>query len=161
DILIVDDDLSIAKAFEHFLRYEGHECRIASGVDDALRSITEQPPQLIMMDVRMPGVDGLHGLEQIHALYPRLAVVIMTAYGASAVRAAARHARDERRARPRGVGMRIERAGGDRELPPRIVRGAEGHHAAPPAVPRAPRRHPAASTVFHPPLQCGVESDDL
>jgi len=83
DILIVDDDLSIATAFEHFLGYEGHACRMASSVDDALRLIGERRPHLVMMDVRMPGVDGLQGIEQIRAQFPGMFVVIMTAYGTS------------------------------------------------------------------------------
>jgi DNA-binding NtrC family response regulator len=83
DILIVDDDRSIATAFERFLGYEGHACRIASNVADALRLVGERRPSLIMMDVRMPGVDGLQGLEQVRAQFPDVSVVIMTAYGTS------------------------------------------------------------------------------
>jgi DNA-binding NtrC family response regulator len=83
DILIVDDDRSVATAFQHFLSFEGHDCRLASNAGDALQLIDERKPNLVMMDVRMPGVDGLQALEQIRAGFPDVYVVIMTAYGSS------------------------------------------------------------------------------
>lgn len=83
DILVVDDDQSIATAFEHFLSFEGHDCRLASNVQDALEMIGERRPTLIMMDIRMPGVDGLQGLKEIRSRFPGLYVVMMTGYGTS------------------------------------------------------------------------------
>ena len=83
DILVVDDDQSVAKAFEYFLAFDGHTCRIASNAEDAIRRIEEQRPHLVMMDVRMPGIDGLQALAHIRARFPGIYVVIMTAYGTS------------------------------------------------------------------------------
>jgi DNA-binding NtrC family response regulator len=83
DILVVDDDQSIATAFEHFLRFEGHECRLASNAEDAVRLIGERQPTLIMMDIRMPGVDGLQALRDIRRQFPGVYVVMMTGYGTS------------------------------------------------------------------------------
>src|SRR5512147_751282 len=83
EILIVDDDQSIASAFERFLRLEGHECRLASNAADAIRLVGEREPHLVMMDVRMPGTDGLQALAQMKRLRPSLQVVIMTAHGTS------------------------------------------------------------------------------
>src|SRR3954469_23299740 len=83
DILIVDDEESIATAFGHFLRDEGHEFRIASNADDAITFIGERQPSLVIMDVRMPGRDGLAALQEIRSRLPGVYVVIMTAYGTS------------------------------------------------------------------------------
>ncbi len=83
DILVVDDDQSVAKAFEHFLAFDGHTCRIASNAEDAIRLVEEKRPHLVMMDVRMPGIDGLQALQQMRTRFPGISVVIMTAYGTS------------------------------------------------------------------------------
>jgi DNA-binding NtrC family response regulator len=83
DILVVDDDQSIATAFERFLRHEGHQCALASNAEDALRVVEERRPALVFMDVRMPGVDGLQALKTLRGRYPDVYVVIMTAHGTS------------------------------------------------------------------------------
>jgi DNA-binding NtrC family response regulator len=85
DILVVDDDQSIASAFEQFLGYEGHSCRLASSAEDAFRLIAARRPDLVIMDVRMPGMDGLQALQEIRVRYPEVFVVIMTAYGTSQI----------------------------------------------------------------------------
>ena len=83
EILVVDDDQSIATAFERFLRHEGHVCTVASNAEDALRLVGERDPDLVVMDIRMPGVDGLQALQLLRSRYPDLYVVMMTAYGTS------------------------------------------------------------------------------
>jgi DNA-binding NtrC family response regulator len=83
DILVVDDEESIAAAFRMFLADEGHEFRIASSADEALRLIAEHPPNIVFMDVRMPGRDGVQALQAVRAQYPQVYVVMMTAYGTS------------------------------------------------------------------------------
>ena len=83
DILVVDDDQSVANAFERFLRHEGHTCLLASNAEDALRIVDERRPPLAFMDVRMPGIDGLQALATLRSRYPDVFVVIMTAHGTS------------------------------------------------------------------------------
>jgi len=83
DILVVDDDASVAGALRRFLEIEGHACRVASNAADGLAGIAERRPDLVMMDIRMPGVDGLEALDQVQAKYPGLCVVMMTGYGTS------------------------------------------------------------------------------
>jgi DNA-binding NtrC family response regulator len=83
DILVVDDDQSVASAFENFLSFEGHSCRLASNAEEAMRLIADHRPALVMMDVRMPGVDGLSALKQIRSAFPDIYVVMMTGYGTS------------------------------------------------------------------------------
>jgi DNA-binding NtrC family response regulator len=83
EILVVDDDQSIATAFERFLRHEGHVCLVASNSEDAIRLVGERDPDLVVMDIRMPGVDGLTTLQALRSRFPDLYVVMMTAYGTS------------------------------------------------------------------------------
>ena len=83
DILVVDDDASVAGALRRFMEVEGHACRVASNAVDGLRLIDEQRPDIVMMDIRMPGIDGLEALDQVQASYPGLCVVMMTGYGTS------------------------------------------------------------------------------
>ncbi len=83
EILVVDDDQSVASAFERFLRDEGYAYRIASNAQDAVRLIAERTPDLVVMDIRMPGVDGLQALHEIRSRFPEVYVVMMTAYGTS------------------------------------------------------------------------------
>ncbi len=83
DIIVVDDDASVAGALRRFLEVEGHGCRVASNAADGLAAIDERRPDLVLMDIRMPGVDGLQALDQVQAKYPGLCVVMMTGYGTS------------------------------------------------------------------------------
>jgi DNA-binding NtrC family response regulator len=83
EILVVDDDQSIASAFERFLKHEGHVCTLASNAEEALRLAGERDPDLVVMDIRMPGTDGLDVLQQLRSRRPELYVVMMTAYGTS------------------------------------------------------------------------------
>lgn len=83
DILVVDDDQSIVTAFRRFLSDERHQARFAGDAHDALSLVAERRPDLVFMDVRMPGVDGLETLKEMRQRHPDLFVVIMTAYGTS------------------------------------------------------------------------------
>lgn len=83
DILVVDDDQSIATAFQHFLSFDGHECRVASSAPDAIALIDVRRPDVVIMDIKMPGMDGLEALQHMRARFPGLQVVMMTAYGTS------------------------------------------------------------------------------
>ena len=83
DILVVDDDASVASALRRFLDNEGHDSRIVNGVAEGLAAIDERRPDVVLMDIRMPGIDGMAGLDQIQSKHPGLCVVMMTGYGTS------------------------------------------------------------------------------
>ena len=82
-ILVVDDDERICKVFAEFLSGEGHQPELASNARQALETIRVTHPDLVLMDIRMPGIDGLQALEMIRQADPDVPVVIMTAYGTS------------------------------------------------------------------------------
>lgn len=88
-ILVVDDEASARNALTEILSDEGYSVSAASDGFKALALAGEQAPEIVLTDVKMPGMDGLHLLEELRHRFPETAVVLMTAFGAveSAVRA--------------------------------------------------------------------------
>jgi nitrogen regulation protein NR(I) len=80
-ILIVDDDAQLRQSFEKILSAEGHTVKTASSGEAALTLVQKEIPDLVIMDVRMPGMSGLEAFRVMHEIEPKLPVIIMTAYG--------------------------------------------------------------------------------
>ena len=80
-ILIVDDDNRLRRSFEKLLTQEGHEVKTASSGEEALPLVRYDEFDLIVMDVRLPGMDGLMTFKAIREIEPLLPVIIMTAFG--------------------------------------------------------------------------------
>ena len=80
-VLVADDESSICEAFGLLLEAEGHTPLIASTGEEAMRLVRTARPDLVFVDVRMPGMDGLAVLKEIRRSNPTLPVVVMTAYG--------------------------------------------------------------------------------
>jgi CheY-like chemotaxis protein len=66
-VLVVDDDQSTVDVFSRMLRLEGYEVVTASSADAALREVETSCPDAILVDLRMPGTDGLVFLRQLRA----------------------------------------------------------------------------------------------
>ncbi|MBM4294809.1 MAG: sigma-54-dependent Fis family transcriptional regulator [Deltaproteobacteria bacterium] len=81
DIIVVDDDHQLRQSFKKILAAEGHSVRTAASGEAALELVRESLPDLVIMDIRMPGMDGLEAFRRMRAIESRLPVVIMTAYG--------------------------------------------------------------------------------
>jgi two-component system nitrogen regulation response regulator GlnG len=79
-VWVVDDDRSIRWVLEKALRSDDCEVRTFENADSALRSLDRARPDVIITDIRMPGMDGLELLEHIHARDPSLPVIITTAH---------------------------------------------------------------------------------
>jgi CheY-like chemotaxis protein len=58
-ILIVDDNASNAALLEHLLKLDGYDTRVACDAEEALRSISERLPALVVTDIQLPGMSGL------------------------------------------------------------------------------------------------------
>ncbi len=88
-ILIVDDEESICWALRRLLTESGHRVTVASSAEEAFEHVGRDGPHLMMLDIRLPGMDGLEALDRLRRLMPDLPIVIMTAFGslATAVRA--------------------------------------------------------------------------
>ena len=80
-ILIVDDDPQLRQSFEKILTVDGHHVKTASSGEAALALVKAETPDLVIMDVRLPGMDGLEAFRAIHEMEPKLPVIVMTAYG--------------------------------------------------------------------------------
>ncbi len=80
-ILIADDEEGLRWVLEKGLRQEGYRVAAVKDGESALREVQAEPYDLIFLDVRMPGMDGLTLLSRLRGLRPEALVVIMTAHG--------------------------------------------------------------------------------
>jgi DNA-binding NtrC family response regulator len=80
-ILVVDDEESMRHYLRKTLSREGYEVLTAADGPEALAIAQARPPDLAMVDVRMPGMDGVAVMRSLRASLPRLPVVLMTGYG--------------------------------------------------------------------------------
>ena len=80
-ILIADDDPNFRKVLDYNLAQLGHMVTAAPDGDTAWRLLTERPFDLLLTDVRMPGIDGLELLRRARAAFPSLPVILVTAHG--------------------------------------------------------------------------------
>jgi len=81
-ILVVDDEQMIRLAFAEFLKDLGHTALLAEDGDCALAQLQAHHPDIVFLDYRMPGADGLEILAKIRTMAPEAAVIFMTAFGA-------------------------------------------------------------------------------
>ena len=79
-ILVVDDNYGIRRLMYQFLTQEGYNVKEASDGLMALRLVIEKKPDLVLLDLRMPGLSGLQTLDKLRDLVPETIVVIMSAY---------------------------------------------------------------------------------
>ena len=80
-ILIVDDDDQLRTSFQKLLAQEGYEVQVAPTGELGIEAVKKEVPDLVIMDVRMPGVSGLEAFKQMRTCDPKLPVIIMTAFG--------------------------------------------------------------------------------
>jgi two-component system NtrC family response regulator len=80
-VLIVDDEKNYLLVLSALLEEEGYEVLAASSGPEALEILKSSDLDLVVTDMKMPGMDGIELLEQIKARDPDLPVIVMTAYG--------------------------------------------------------------------------------
>lgn len=80
-ILVVDDELSIRQSLKGILQDEGYKVVLAPNGEEALLELHRDLPDLMLLDIWMPGMDGLSVLEEVKKTYSMLPVIIISGHG--------------------------------------------------------------------------------
>ncbi|GAC41521.1 response regulator [Paenibacillus popilliae] len=80
-VLIVDDQNGIRVLLMEVFSSEGYSTYQASNGKIALNIVREESPDIVLLDMKIPGMDGLEILKQIKKMEPQMKVIMMTAYG--------------------------------------------------------------------------------
>ncbi len=82
-VLLVDDEEEFAVTLAERLRLRGIMTSIAGDGEEALRQVAEDPPQLVVLDMMMPGLGGLAVLQHLKRDHPNLPVIMLTGRGST------------------------------------------------------------------------------
>jgi two-component system NtrC family response regulator len=80
-VLVVEDDESLRQVAEYHLAEEGYDVLVARDAESALETFREKEPDVVVSDIRLPGMSGLDLLRRVKDLRPETEVILMTAYG--------------------------------------------------------------------------------
>lgn len=78
-LLVIDDDSSVTSLLKRGLAYEGYAVDTAASGEAGLAIARDRPPDMVILDIMMPGLDGLEVLRRLRAADPRLPVLLLTA----------------------------------------------------------------------------------
>jgi len=78
-VLVVDDEPDAVELLQEFLTAKGYEVLTASRGEEALQKVREERPHLILLDIRMPGMNGLEVLRQVREIDQEVGVIVVTA----------------------------------------------------------------------------------
>ena len=79
-VLVVDDDRRMVRTICDILKVKGHESIVAYSGEEAVVKAKEESPDCVLMDLKMPGINGVEALRLINTVPPGLPVVLMSAY---------------------------------------------------------------------------------
>lgn len=80
-VLVVDDELFVGELLKEYLAIIGYEVTAVSNGHDALSSIEQSPPHIVILDIRMPGMGGMEVLKSIKERHGDINVIMLSAYG--------------------------------------------------------------------------------
>jgi DNA-binding NtrC family response regulator len=80
-ILVVDDEASICWAFRESLSDDGHDVEVAASAEEGLRIAGAGPLDAVVLDVRLPGADGLSAMREFHKRLGPVPIIVITAFG--------------------------------------------------------------------------------
>ncbi|MFD3163415.1 sigma-54-dependent transcriptional regulator [Herpetosiphon sp. NSE202] len=113
-VLVIDDEANLRWVLSEALSDQGYEVAVAANANDGLAAMSRQPADVVILDLKLKGMDGLATLARLRERWPDVVVLILTAYGtvASAVEAMQRGAADYLR-KPfdlEEIGFKLQRA---------------------------------------------------
>ncbi len=79
-VLVVDDDQRMVKTISDILKVKGYEAAEAYTGEEAVEKVKSDHYDCVLMDIKMPGINGVEALQMIKGLAPELPVVLMSAY---------------------------------------------------------------------------------
>ena len=80
-ILVVDDEPTICSMMNVFLTQIGYQVRTVNSGEDALAQFSEEPPDMVLLDISMPGMRGIDVLQQMKSQKDDCGVIMLSAYG--------------------------------------------------------------------------------
>ena len=83
-ILVIDDEPAIRDTMRMILEYDGHEVLLANSGQEGITVAERENPDLVFLDIKMPGLDGLEVLGRLRGMNETLPVVIVSAHGTAA-----------------------------------------------------------------------------
>ena len=79
-LLVVDDEPSMREFLEIMLSQEGYQVTLASSGEEGFKAYRQEEPDLVLTDVKMPGMSGLELIKEIHSIDPAIPIIAITAY---------------------------------------------------------------------------------
>ena len=79
-ILIIDDDSAVRSSLSFMLKRAGYEAQVVPGPREAIEVVRTVAPDLILMDIRMPVMDGIQATEKIRTISLTVPIIAVTAY---------------------------------------------------------------------------------
>lgn len=89
-VLLVDDEEAYVKTLAERMEMRDVGSRVALSGEEALEMLEDEPPDVMVLDLRMPGIDGMEVLRRVKKMYPQMEVIIMTGHGSDKDEAEAR-----------------------------------------------------------------------
>ena len=80
-ILIVDDEIGVRESLEELLRLEDYQAESTGTGEEALKVLSEDSYDMVLLDIRMPGIDGVEVMHEINKYHPETRIILITGYG--------------------------------------------------------------------------------
>jgi len=82
-VLLVDDEQEFTSALSERLEIRGHAVRVADSGEEALEIAEAEPPEVVVLDLKMPGLSGIEVLKRLKSMLPQVPVLLLTGYGST------------------------------------------------------------------------------